>query len=157
MLQYASTGHYAGIHIPQCNAAVTTTTTQQTMADSDTVVTRANLTSTGISIIIWYNVNIMQSSTTTWLNEFTCGLHLLLCVFFLDAYQGCIIRLLLLDALKEYNCRLPQVTTVTLLQSNWQEAHRKRVTSALNSASEKMHTTVIHSKVCWTIVHILSM
>ena len=35
ILKYASTGHCAGINIPQCNAAVMTTTTQQTMADSD--------------------------------------------------------------------------------------------------------------------------
>ena len=133
-----------------------TTTTQQTMADSDTMVTRANLTSTSTSIMIWYSVNKMQSSTTTSLNEFAWGSHLL-CGFLLDAYQGCIIRLLLFDAFKKHYCRLrvevrlAWVTTVTLLQSNQQEALRRCVTSVLNSASEKMHTTVIHSKVCWTI------
>ena len=61
----------------------------------------------------------MQSNTTTSLNEFACGSHLLLCSFLLAAYQGCIIRLLLLDVLKEYYCRLPvevrfaRVTMVT--------------------------------------------
>lgn len=81
-----------------------------------------------------------------------------LLTYIIITYQGCIIRLLWLDVLLSQIAGRGEVGTgYHGYQSNCQQALSKCVTSALSSASEKMHTTFIHSQVCWMIVHILSM